>query len=267
MNEYLKTIVDNKIKSGLRDAKSASSINHPYLTGKLREIVLNVLIQPLLNKRFSIGTGKLTDYVGNLSKEIDICIYSENLHPPVFFTANDRLAIFPFESALSCIEVKTNLNKANLKDAFEKFTHINDNLWFTPGFHDEWDIPRDQLVIMPKYSVFAFEFSSRRYQVETILDIYKKIDPLWNSDPVITSICLADKGWLCFSPKGWIHMSFDNATKINEEIIGYLGTLIQDLDRTEISRGIPRIGYYLTQPAKTDRFVNGVRLQVPWSIT
>jgi hypothetical protein len=98
MNDYYRTILDGQIKKALSDAKSAIQLKHPYLTGRLREIVLHQLIEPLLNNNYSIGNGKIIDYDGNISSEIDICIYSKNLHPPIFFSTNDKLGLFPIES-------------------------------------------------------------------------------------------------------------------------------------------------------------------------
>jgi len=90
MNSYYRSILNDHIKKGLLDARNASKIEHPLLTGKLREIVLHELLKPMLNDRYSMGTGKVVDYEGVLSKEVDICVYSQNLHPAVFFSYDDK---------------------------------------------------------------------------------------------------------------------------------------------------------------------------------
>ena len=59
-------------------------------------------------------------------------------------------------------------------------------------------------------------------------------------------------------------MEYDSTTKTNEEIIGYLCTLTQNLPRTEATRGTPRIGYYLTLPKKMGRFKDGKLVKKPW---
>jgi hypothetical protein len=101
------------------------------------------------------------------------------------------------------------------------------------------------------------------YSPESFLNVYKKIDPNWDSKPTIGQVCIAGKGSFCFTNQGWLHMGYGSAENIHEEIISFLGTLVHDLPRTE-SRGILRIGYYLTDPYKMDRIINGKLHERPW---
>lgn len=263
MNEYYRTIINENIKKGLKDASSASNINHRFLIGRLREIVLNTLLEPMLNNNYSMGTGKVIDYDGNLSKEIDICIYSKNLHPPIFFSLNDKLGIFPIESVLSCIEVKSSFSKKNIKDAYEKFSHLRSQLTMTVGVHDG-DQACPQIIVHPHYRLFVFKCGIKNYDPESFLKFYKHIDPNWDVQPVIGHVCIAGKGAFCFTSKGWVHMEYNAKQDIHEEIISFLGTVIHDLPHTEHSRGIPRIGYYLTDTHQMDRLVDGKLLIRPW---
>ena len=264
MNNYYRTILDGKIKKGLADAKSAIEMKHPYLTGRLREIVLQELIQPMLNNNFSMGNGKIIDYKGMLSGEIDICIYSKNLHPPIFFSSNDKIGLFPIESVLNTIEVKSEFNFTNVKEAFKKFNQLDKELIITAGFHDEKDDVVPTYFIKPHYSLFTFDTRLKNYSPKKILEIYSKIDKNWEHNPLIANICIANKGWLCNTSKGWIHKSFDEVNIINEEIIGFLSTLVNDLPRIEFSRGNPRIGYYLFDPLDLDKLINGKFINKPW---
>lgn len=59
MNDYYRTILNDSIKMGLANAVSASAIKHPFLTGRLREIVVHDLLEPMLNHHFSMGSGKV----------------------------------------------------------------------------------------------------------------------------------------------------------------------------------------------------------------
>lgn len=264
MNSYYRKILDSQIKKGLADAKSAVELKHPYLTGRLREIVLHELIQPMLNNNFSIGNGKIVDYLGNISGEIDLCIYSKNLHPPIFFSTNDKIGIFPIESVLNTIEVKSEFNLANLKNAFLKFNQLDNDLIMTPALHDENDNVVSTYFIKPHYSLFAFDTRLKNYSPEKILEMYSKIDKNWKDSPLISNICIADKGWLCNTQQGWLHKSYDKENNFNEEIIGFLSTLVNDLPRIESSRGNPRIGYYLTDPFNFDKLIEDKFINKPW---
>jgi uncharacterized protein DUF6602 len=264
MNDYYRTILDAEIKKGLADAKSAIQMNHSYLTGRLREIVLHQLIEPMLNSNYSIGNGKIVDYDGKISGEIDLCIYSKNLHPPVFFSANDKLGIFPIESVLNTIEVKSELNPKNLKDAYLKFSQLNKEFTLTAARHDENQNIVQTYFIKPHYSLFAFSTRLKDYTPEKVLEMYSKVDDKWDTLPLITSICIANRGWLCNTHKGWMHISFDEINNFNEEIVGFLATLVNDLPDIEASRGNPRIGYYLTDPFNIDKFIDGKFVNKPW---
>ena len=267
MNEHVRQNLINKINKAIADSRVASLMDHSALTGRLREIVLDDLVSPLLNINYSSGRGKIIDHNGTQSKEIDICIYTTQLLPPFFITQKEKVGIFPIESVLNCIEVKSSLTKSNIQDAYNKFRYLEDNLILTSGYHDSYEMPLRHVVIKPKYDIFCFDTTLKKYHPETILNIYKKIDPQWNTNPLISSICLAGKGWLCFTVKGWLHMAYDDLNKINEEIIGYMCTLVQSLPKVFQSRGIPRIGYYLSDPTKMDRFVDGKTVKNPWDLS
>lgn len=264
MNEYYRSILNDNIKKGILDAALASNIEHPLLIGKLREIVVNQLLEPMLNNGFSTGSGKVVDYEGRLSKEIDICIYSKNLHPPVFFSANDKLGIFPIESVLSCIEVKTEFSKRNIRDAYNNFFNLESNLVMTSGIHDKKGHPSPQIVVKPHYRLFIFKTAIKKYSPESFLKIYREIDPNWDSNPLISHVCIVGKGSFCFTHLGWIHIAYNQDSNIHEEVISFLATIVQDLPSTEESRGTPRIGYYLTDMSKADRIISGKLHVRPW---
>lgn len=264
MNQHLRKLLINQIKKALADSDIASEKKHPYLTGKVREILLNSLINPLLNKKYSSGTGHVVDFNGNQSKEMDICLYSNNLLPPFFHTLTDKLGMFPIESVMKCIEVKSVINKRNLKDAFDKFKYLDQTLTMTPGFHGSDEMPLSHIFTKPKFDFFAFRRESNKYTPEYILNLYKEIDPDWEENPLMTSICVANSGWVCSTIRGWYHMAYNSKSKINEEIIGYLCTLLHDLDKAEENRGSPRIGYYLSNSFEMDKIKKGKKIRNTW---
>ncbi|OPB56829.1 DUF6602 domain-containing protein [Elizabethkingia anophelis] len=222
MNDYYRTILDTQIKKALPDAKSAIQLKHTYLTRRLREIVLHQLIEPLLNNNYSIGNGKIIDYNGCISSEIDICIYSKNLHPPIFFSTNDKLGLFPIESVLKVIEVKSVFNMKNLKDTFVKFNELDQKSICPPAIHDKLNYDISTHFIKPHYSLFTFDINQKNYNTEKILEMYSNIDENWENSPVISNICIANKGWLCNTQQGWIHKaSNDDDNNINKKLLAF----------------------------------------------
>lgn len=264
MNDYYRTTLEIQIKKALSDAKSALQIKHPYLIGRLREIVLHQLIEPLLNNNYSIGNGKIIDYDGNISSEMDICIYSKNLHPPIFFSTKDKLGLFPIESVLKTIEVKSVFNMKNLKDTFTKFNELDHKLICAPAIHDENNYAVPTHFIKPHYSLFTFDINQKNYSPEKILEMYSNIDENWEILPIISSICIANKGWLCNTQQGWIHKAYDNENHTNDEIVGFLSTMINDLPRIENTRGNPQIGYYLFDALDIEKFIERRFVNQPW---
>lgn len=263
MNDYYRTILDVQIKKALSDAKSAKQLKHPYLTGRLREIVLHQLIEPLLNNNYSIGNGKIIDYDGNISSEMDLCIYSKNLHPPIFFSTSDKLGLFPIESVLKTIEVKSVFNLKNLKDTFTKFNELDQKLICTPAIQDGNNYAISTHFIKPHYSLFTFDINQKNYNPEKILEMYSNIDENWENHPLISNICIANKGWLCNTQQGWIHKAY-NDKHTNDEIVGFLATIINDLPRIELTRGNPQIGYYLFDAINIDKFIDRKFIHKPW---
>jgi hypothetical protein len=165
---------------------------------------------------------------------------------------------------LSCIEVKSSFSRKNIKDAYEKFLHLENELTMTSGIHDDNNNPQPQIIVKPHYRLFIFESKAKKYSPELFLNIYKEMDPNWNSHPLIMHVCIAGKGAFCFTSQGWIHMEYDDKESIHEEVISFLGTVVQDLPLTELSRGIPKIGYYLTDTYKMDRLIEGKLHVRPW---
>lgn len=263
MNKYFRSILDAKIKKALADAKMAYHMKHSYLTGKLKEIFLHQLIEPMLNDNYSVGTGKVVDYLGNISGEIDLCIYSKNLNPPIFFSDFDKTGLYPIESVLETIEVKSDFNVKNIRDAYDKFQIIHKDLIVTAGFHDGNEILSTYFV-KPNYTLFSFGYKSKNYSPGKVLEKYSKVDPNCFSSPLIGNICIAGHGWLCFTSQGWMHASYDSETGFNEEIIGFLSALANGLPDMEQSRGNPRIGYYLTNPIHYDKLIGDSFVNKPW---
>lgn len=162
--------------------------------------------------------------------------------------------------------MKSTFSKKNIADAYKKFIDIDTNLSLTSGEHDSNHIPMPQIVVNPHYRLFIFKTDLKTYTPESFLNTYKTIDPNWDSNPLISHVCLAGKGSFCFTHQGWIHLGYDEANNVHEEIISFLATTVQDLPRTEDSRGVPSIGYYLTDTYKTDRLIKGKLHIRPWNL-
>jgi hypothetical protein len=106
-------ILKARVHSALAMANAVQNISHPGMLGEIREILVRELFTPLLPSDIGIGTGKLIDYKNNLSQQTDIILFDRSLAPPMML--NEQLGIFPVDSCLYVIEVKSTLTLDDLK--------------------------------------------------------------------------------------------------------------------------------------------------------
>lgn len=235
MNTFYRQGLINKIDKAIKDAKLISpKLEHGYLIGKFKEILVDQLIKPMLASKYSTGSGKVTDAKDNISSEVDIVIYSKELIPPVLFSEN--FGVYPSESVLSCIEVKSKLDKTELTDTYNRYKLIKEKIEYEAGTYDENDNPVNHKLLDFTREVFAFS------SVLNIFDLYKTIDSNWNTEPIINNLCIVGMGCWSFCANRW---NFTPTNTDHEEVISYLSNLINTLSKIAESRKTPRIGQYL----------------------
>jgi len=102
---------------------ATGSILHNGEKGSLRESFLINLISKFLPDVFGIGSGLVVDAFGRQSVQADIIIYDKRLMPPILEAAGR--GIYPVDSVLRVIEVKSNVRKDSL-DQFSKMIECFD---------------------------------------------------------------------------------------------------------------------------------------------
>lgn len=115
MLNYLKSAA----KKMFIDFNDSKGIDHTGVKGTAREnsIVRNFL-SPYIPKKFSIDSGIIVDINNRQSKQQDIVIYDE-FYSPVLKDLDSNKLFFP-ESVFAVVEAKSNLNKSDMRDIFEK---------------------------------------------------------------------------------------------------------------------------------------------------
>lgn len=94
---------------------------HPNEFGVYREKLIKSLIKPFLPARLDVGSGFIITSKDNRSTQCDIIIYDKE-HTPVI--ENEEQRFFPVECVAGVIEVKSNISKAELKEALIKLSNI-----------------------------------------------------------------------------------------------------------------------------------------------
>lgn len=92
----------------------SGGIKHDGEKGAFREFFIAQLVRPLLPLHYGVGSGVVVDSDGQQSRQSDLIIYGRRVLPPVLL-AGDR-GIFPIDSVLAAVEVKSILKKSRYKD-------------------------------------------------------------------------------------------------------------------------------------------------------
>lgn len=103
----------------LNEFSISSDAGTPGLTGAAKEHPARQQLERLMPHTIGVGSGLLVDSQNGISKQQDIVVY-ERLSPTFSINDTAEATFFPIEGVISVGEVKTQLGKAELKDAFEK---------------------------------------------------------------------------------------------------------------------------------------------------
>lgn len=239
---YRKLVKDN-IDNAIRYAQSASDVDHPGMVGSIREIALKHLFRPLLTDVVDTGTGKIIDSTGNQSKQIDVIIYSKDINPPVLYDeGRSDIGLFPAETCLYAIEVKSQASAGELRKAIENAKSVF-QMKFLSGHYDKYDNPIHHMVqhIVPAFFAFG---SDLKEGGKTELERYLELDCNGRTSPAIRVICVIGKGYWYFreSESAWYYWE---PTLDHGEVISFLGGILNSIPDHISSRGHPRFGNYL----------------------
>ncbi|MDH0630838.1 hypothetical protein N5D36_20925 [Pseudomonas mosselii] len=218
--------------SELRSMFSATkSILHNGEKGSLREAFLVNLIQLFLPSNYGIGSGIVIDKFGRQSVQVDIVIYDKRAMPPVLEAAGR--GIYPVDSVVRVIEVKSNVNKASLVQFSEMIK------CFDPSNTDGLKVASagrltGGMAYYPVCAMFGFESTYRGFADEC------------ERNPVISGssslICLDGVGLWTHKPKysGSLKLPYDGRYMTFEDnthgLRMFIGMLLDQIDATAQSR-------------------------------
>lgn len=247
-NQLYRDRILNDIAYAVREARSAAVLAHNGLIGRVRELVVSRLLEPMLPAGFEIGTGKITNAGGALSQETDLVVYNRSILPPVFYSQRD--GVFPIESSYYAIEVKSTLTATEIKTSLEKgasITALGDRPSNATGQH-----------LSPTVLVL-FAFDSDLAPDSSEIERYAKYDQGWRNDPVFKAICVVGRGyWYHEAEKSrWV---FHSATSDHDEVVDLVSGVVNTLTKTSPSSRISYLGHYLMR-SRTVSFVGGVSAQ------
>jgi hypothetical protein len=141
--------------------QSRSAMSHPGLKGANAENIVRDFFRQHLPKRIGIGTGVAVDCHGAASRQLDIVFY-DSLRTPILFSNGDT-QVFPVESILAVMEVKSTLTMKELDSMFKNMLSVKSlqkSAYYVPGGAIErvYYLYDSELAVWPMcYFFFAFD--------------------------------------------------------------------------------------------------------------
>ena len=96
-------------------AEAVKGLEHKVTKGQLRELFVTQLLDSFLTSQFGIGSGIIINQKGQQSNQTDVIVYDRRILPP--FIKEQNVGIYPVESVLATVEVKSLLRRKELEDS------------------------------------------------------------------------------------------------------------------------------------------------------
>jgi hypothetical protein len=122
MHSAYRDLMLSRIRAAVDAATAVSGIKHHGLQGHLREILIRDVFRPLLPSNIGVGSGEIVSHSGWTSTQQDIVMHDKSVLPP--FLLESMYGLFPIESVLYAIEVKTTLTPRDIAESHETFGQL-----------------------------------------------------------------------------------------------------------------------------------------------
>jgi hypothetical protein len=218
IQKYSSSIIRGLIERAL----DLSKLDHRVTKGELRELFVSNTLKAYLTKQFDVGSGIIINQKGKQSNQTDIIIYDNRVLPP--FIKEQQIGVYPAESVIATIEVKSNLTKPELLKSEEAAKKLYEKV-----YDPESSIYKDFKYFKPLCSTIGFYGSGARELSN------KSKGEIWLKQKIkcLSLIGLINKYSWIKMPKGWVYCACDKKT--NEEIKRFIAVLLDNI-RTHSER-------------------------------
>lgn len=235
-NNQFQSFIRSRVVGAIQSARASSTLTHQGVKGTILEILIRDLFNPLLPSDIGVGSGQIIECkTGNLSPQTDIILYDKSILPPILFDESN--GIFPIESVLYAIEVKTTLTKRDVQQAHES-AKILDSFSYIPGKQIDGTIgcsnPEKCRSVI--FALGTDLSENGKSEIERYKEIYKD-DPTY-----VVAICVAGKEYWYRQKTAWIKFE---GTDDFDEILGFIAGVTNTYRSVSISRGYPQLGNYI----------------------
>lgn len=186
-----KTIVSyfDKIKNTLIESSNLSStLNHAVSIGTAREVLIQDFLQKILPENIHLCSGQIFNTNDTFSGQIDI-VLSPKSHPKLQISEN--IALFPLESSIGAIEVKSNLTTAELSKCLKICKELSD---LTIENND--NAKSEKHNYGTSYSIFAYDGCKYNTILKTIDDFVAKNQCKYHSNDLPDIVLVLKRGFM-----------------------------------------------------------------------
>jgi len=178
--------------------KIRETMPHYGIAGTETENVLNKFLNDHLPRRFAATAGIAIDVEDNISQQIDTLIYDAENSPVYRAGENLEAQILPSDSIAAAIEIKSNLNKEELKDAAEKIALIK-KLKRSPISNQDQQVNFSNFITITCFGV-VFAYTSET-TLKTLAKNLKEINQSLHESQKVDLVVILDKGIISYVPK------------------------------------------------------------------
>lgn len=231
-------IVKQKIARMLGEANAAANLKHMGLRGDARVAAVRSLLSDVLPETARVGSGVVVDHTGSESNECDLLIYAPSLLPSQPWYADT--GIYPVDSCIVHVEVKSRLTATELADCVEKGQNMA-SLQLSPrdGL-SQIDVP-----VLTAIVAFGSDLVGGKTEFERLV----QVDTALYARPAIHSLLVVGKGFWRPVPSAnefaWAEIP---PSAEHDEVIDFLGVLVNGVNDMITSRQFPKLGTYIINP-------------------
>ena len=191
----LKDLIQSAAKQLRQDFEEIQNNNpHAAESGAEAELILKAFLKDRLPRRFDIETGLVVGQDGTVSRQTDLIIF-DALNSPVY-RKGPKIHILPRDNVAAVIEVKSKLNKDQLKDAAKKIASVK-TLRPTPITNIDQPVTFSDMIMTNTLGcVFAFDSYT---SLVALADNLKEINSEYDSSDWIDLVVILDKGYIGYA--------------------------------------------------------------------
>ena len=167
---------------------------HAGESGAEAELILGTFLRDRLPRRFDVQSGVVVGASGAVSRQTDLIVF-DALNSPVY-RKGPRVHIVPRDSVAAIVEVKSNLNKAELRDAAIKIASVK-KMRPSPITNVDQPVTFSNMIIANTLGcVFAY---GSRTSLSTLAKNLREINEKHDSSEWIDCVVVLGKGILFYA--------------------------------------------------------------------